>query len=282
MPLYRSYLREDLNVEQLDVQLRAGKLKLTDLTVDVDAVNEHLAGLPVKLVSGSIKSIEATLSYGSLLAEGCTVDLEGLHLTLAPVSPEDAIAAAAAARAAKGRDDDDDIGEDPRVADRLREAAFGRDRATREGLQTLAAWIQEVTSRIRLTVRDLKISVTPSEECASRLTLHCPLAEFFDETPNVGAGSVSGSRMEGSMRGRQSFEGRTSFQVSSMHKVLALHGFCVAVHTRGSGERPDSVCTLLESAYRATPSRVKIVIGTGVRASDPIDVDFFVKVSCCV
>lgn len=327
------YLREDLDVEQLNVQLRAGKLTLTDLTVDIDAVNEHLTGLPLRLTAGTIGCINATLSYGSLLAEGCTVELDSLHLTFAPVPPS---ASGAGAAGGAGDDPGGGGGDD---GDVLREAAFGRDHATREGLRTLAAWIEEVTSRIHVTVRDLQLSVTPSPRSRDRLTLHCPLAEFFDETPHLGAASMTASAAAG-MRGSVGAGGmQSSFTPNTMHKVLELHGFCVAMHRDGRaapdspassasrssfGSRASSPASvprseprtpvrsrsrsrsrspppplassrggtdaggaatagpsttvLVDSTYRATPSRVKIVIGTQASSTNTVDIDCFVKV----
>ncbi|XP_065067241.1 autophagy-related protein 2 homolog B-like [Rhopilema esculentum] len=80
------FLKEKLTLEQLTVDLYNGKGTVSDVLLDVWALNEVLesVGIPLEIIDGFISSISVAVPWTSLLSESCHIDLNGLELTLAP------------------------------------------------------------------------------------------------------------------------------------------------------------------------------------------------------
>ncbi|KAK3025601.1 hypothetical protein RJ639_042099 [Escallonia herrerae] len=79
----------DIDLEQLDVQLTAGEIKLSDLALNVDYINQKAsrivlilgAAATVVIKEGSIGSLSAKMPWNG---EGCRIVVEELELVLAP------------------------------------------------------------------------------------------------------------------------------------------------------------------------------------------------------
>ncbi|KAF8723706.1 hypothetical protein HU200_021670 [Digitaria exilis] len=68
----------DLDLDQFDIQLGRGTLQLNDLALNADFVNRKLAGSPIMLKEGSIKSLLIRF------AASCEIVVEELELVLTP------------------------------------------------------------------------------------------------------------------------------------------------------------------------------------------------------
>ncbi|KAL1811977.1 hypothetical protein ACET3Z_022042 [Daucus carota] len=76
------FILGDIDLNQLDVQLRNGTVQLSDLALNVDYINLKLgalAGLTVK--EGSIGSLSVTMPWKS---KGCQIELDELEIVLGP------------------------------------------------------------------------------------------------------------------------------------------------------------------------------------------------------
>ncbi|GMH13416.1 hypothetical protein Nepgr_015257 [Nepenthes gracilis] len=72
----------DINLDQLDVQLSAGIIRLTDLSLNVDHLNDKLGGsAPLKLREGSIGSLLVKMPWN---CNSFQVEVDELELVLAP------------------------------------------------------------------------------------------------------------------------------------------------------------------------------------------------------
>ncbi|GFP84564.1 hypothetical protein PHJA_000600300 [Phtheirospermum japonicum] len=71
----------DIDLNQLDVQLGAGTIQLTDLALNVDYINEKLGTTAVFVKEGSVGSLTVTMPWKD---GGCRVEVDELEIVLAP------------------------------------------------------------------------------------------------------------------------------------------------------------------------------------------------------
>ncbi|KAK8960382.1 hypothetical protein KSP40_PGU008309 [Platanthera guangdongensis] len=71
----------DIDLDQLEVQFTRGTIQLSDLALNVDYINQKLAGSAVVLREGSIASLSIKIPWG---LQNCEIELEELELVLAP------------------------------------------------------------------------------------------------------------------------------------------------------------------------------------------------------
>ncbi|XP_021738462.1 autophagy-related protein 2-like [Chenopodium quinoa] len=76
------FIHGDIDLDQLDVQLSAGLLQLTDLALNVDYLNQKLGKISVfRVKEGSIRSLLIKMPWNG---EGCEVEVDELELVLFP------------------------------------------------------------------------------------------------------------------------------------------------------------------------------------------------------
>ncbi|CAA0807541.1 autophagy 2 [Striga hermonthica] len=75
------FILGDIDLHQLDVQLGAGTIQLSDLALNVDYVNEKLGTAAVLLKEGSVGSLTVTMPWKD---GGCRVEVDELEIVLAP------------------------------------------------------------------------------------------------------------------------------------------------------------------------------------------------------
>ncbi|XP_076360508.1 autophagy-related 2 isoform X2 [Tachypleus tridentatus] len=80
------FLNEKLSLDQLSVDLYSGKGTITDLYLDVEALNElgETYNLPLEFVDGYINSISVSIPWSALLTENSVVVVTGLMMTIQP------------------------------------------------------------------------------------------------------------------------------------------------------------------------------------------------------
>ena len=86
------FLKEKLALDQLTVDLYNGKGTVTDVPLDVWALNEMLggSGVPLELVDGFISSISVSVPWSALLNDSCEIEIHGLELVFAAKQKADA------------------------------------------------------------------------------------------------------------------------------------------------------------------------------------------------
>ncbi|XP_075487391.1 LOW QUALITY PROTEIN: autophagy-related protein 2-like [Primulina tabacum] len=75
------FILGDIDLNQLDVQLRAGTIQLTDLALNVDYINHKFGTAPVFVKEGSIGSLKVTMPWKN---GGCRIEVGELEVVLAP------------------------------------------------------------------------------------------------------------------------------------------------------------------------------------------------------
>jgi hypothetical protein len=141
------YLENELLIDQLTIQSRDGVISLSQLSLNCALLNsEYLTSLPVKLVEVSIASLEAKLSYSSLLSEGFQFVVRGLNIVLEP--GEINVQAPPISRAASRSGSS--------VANRGDEALSDNTDAE-DGMAFIANWLEVLVSGLRVTVEDIYI-----------------------------------------------------------------------------------------------------------------------------
>ncbi|XP_071833635.1 autophagy-related protein 2 homolog A-like isoform X2 [Apostichopus japonicus] len=203
-----NFLEEKLTLDQLSVDLYSGTGTVTDVKLDVWAINENLnvAGAPVELRGGNVGSISVSVPWSMLLTENSKVEIKGLELILQP----------------KYRENEEDFGG---LAESMwnsvsmtssmmlaqdclkQEPSVGEQRAVEsqpfEGPELLAQTIDSVLTRIQVTLRDTVIRFEHVPENATRgvaLEMQIEVLQYYDElsqeTPRTDGSSVdTGQRL---------------------------------------------------------------------------------------
>ncbi|XP_073159170.1 autophagy-related protein 2 isoform X2 [Henckelia pumila] len=77
------FILGDIDLNQLDVQLRAGTIQLTDLALNVDYINHKFGTAAVFVKEGSIGSLKVTMPWKD---GGCRIEVDELEVVLAPLT----------------------------------------------------------------------------------------------------------------------------------------------------------------------------------------------------
>ncbi|KAJ8044621.1 Autophagy-related protein 2-like B [Holothuria leucospilota] len=197
-----SFLEEKLTLDQLSVDLYSGTGTVTDVKLDVWAINENLnvAGAPVELRGGNVGSISVSVPWSMLLTDNSKVEIKGLELTFQP----------------KYRENEDFGGLDSLAESMWHSVSMtnsmmlaqdclkqdpspGEQKAAEtqpfEGPELLAQTIDSVLTRIQVTLRDTVIRLEHVPENATRgvaLEMRIEVLQYYDEL------SQESPRMEGS------------------------------------------------------------------------------------
>lgn len=189
-------------MKQLDVQLRAGRVELTDINVNVSALAELLPQLSFRITSVRIGRVWVEISYTKLLTESLAFFVEDVVVEIEPrhdnnkerIADPDMEASTAGHQA-----------ERPSVARHQKTihvsahevtGTSGPDDAERksgdtqagEGLDFLAQWIEQITSKVKVMMQNVKLRLR-SGSCNHGgaanpfLEVRCSSLKWCDETP---------------------------------------------------------------------------------------------------
>ncbi|KAL6494724.1 hypothetical protein OROGR_031524 [Orobanche gracilis] len=75
------FILGDIDLDQLDVQLGAGRIQLSDLALNVDYINEKFGTTSVLLKEGSVGSLMVTMPWKD---GGCRIEMDELEVVVAP------------------------------------------------------------------------------------------------------------------------------------------------------------------------------------------------------
>lgn len=148
----------DIDLDQLDVQLGQGTIQLSDLALNVDYLNQKLAGATVIVKEGSIGSLSMKIPWK---LKNCQIEVEELELVLAPnvenEMPRDA-------DCSKASDDDEQrVSVD---ADKLRGTIHDSPPYAptdiHEGVKTIAKIVKWFLTSFHVRLKNLIIAYDPS------------------------------------------------------------------------------------------------------------------------
>lgn len=208
--------------QQIDVQLGAGRIELTDISINVSIFEEILPHLSFQLERVHVGKLRVEISYAKLLTESLAFFLDDVSIEIAPsgahvekdnrsVGPTNV------------QDGPTDISEDntrrlPKATDTSRQkSSVGRQAVRRtdlsdeddmtstggthkgeptEGLDLLAHWIEQITSKVKIVVNNVLVRVSAAEYVNgdvgrdtvaddSFLEVQCSSIKWCDETPET-------------------------------------------------------------------------------------------------
>ena len=184
--LIGKYLLDDLDYDQLHVKLRQGKVSLTNLELNVEAVNEALGSEIVFVEKVLVRKIQLDVNYGKILTESCLINVEGVDVVCRPAGARDCNVHQSSR---SFEDSDCQKGE---LSESRQERGNETDRvdeadASAQGLDMLGRWIEQITSKVKVSVSDLSVrflssvSGAPSKQDDILFCASC--IDYFDETP---------------------------------------------------------------------------------------------------
>jgi autophagy-related protein 2 len=167
--LIGQYLVDELDMDQLNVSMRSGTIELNDLDLNPEAICGSLPAIPCKMVRGSIGTAKVTVCYQQILEESVAIELRDVELVFHPF--EARVQADAPSKS---------TAESPAEDESANAATTEPDANCKEGLDFLASWIDQISSKIRLSVVNMSIRCEDPES-GTAAVLRIPSADFFDE-----------------------------------------------------------------------------------------------------
>ena len=79
-------LKNDIDVEQLDVALGAGTLELRDLVLDCDYLTRQLGHESLRVEEGRVGWVRATIPWNALGTKSCVVEIGDVDLVVTPAT----------------------------------------------------------------------------------------------------------------------------------------------------------------------------------------------------
>ena len=157
-----SFLKKDFDLSQLDVSLSTGRIQLTDLQLDVNALNEALAenNLPFQFVEGYIGKIRLDIPWKDLLKQRCRIFVSRVHLVLLSDHYREAYF-----------EDDPNFPQDGQPAFGHRDLEFNMSKSFKEhaesnqntsgmeGIATLSRLVSHIVSNMEVFFYDIKTSL---------------------------------------------------------------------------------------------------------------------------
>lgn len=240
------FLTDELDLDQLDVHLRSGRLELCDLLLNADVLNAELCeaqGLPFKVKKGYLGSVRVAISYASIMSESCLVEIDDIEIILVPLDPDEVQTRQSFTGNPEERQDKPE-----QKAELKTIPPEPVDEISQEGLDFVASWIEQVTSKIKVTLSNICLRLETGEQHNGRdVALLCKLqwAQFTDESASevqsvYGRSSLDHpSGMYGSQTmggGTQSMAASTLFGISQ--KGIKFRGISMDLHlsTEEEGE----------------------------------------------
>lgn len=152
------FILGDIDLNQLDVQLRNGTVQLSDLALNVDYINLKLgalAGLTVK--EGSIGSLSVTMPWKS---KGCQIELDELEIVLGPGVKN--LSEDGSGMCSSSRNGQDGVGDfrisGPDIVDNT-EAVASVD--VHEGVKTIAKMVKWLLTSFNVRIKKLIVAFDP-------------------------------------------------------------------------------------------------------------------------
>ncbi|KAB1207098.1 Autophagy-related protein 2 [Morella rubra] len=160
------FILGDIDLDQLDVQLREGTIQLSDLALNVDCLNDKFgAAASVIIKEGSIGSLMVKMPWKG---EGCLVEIDELELVLAPCLKNDSPAQNETCGSVQ--DDKDGLhSELQKLKNELvADAAKSSSGDVHEGVKTIAKMVKRLLTSFHVKVKNLLVAYDPCLENAEK------------------------------------------------------------------------------------------------------------------
>ena len=147
------YLEDELLIEQLEVRSRDGVVKLTDIVLNAQLLNEEIFDLlPVKVVSINVTELEVHLSYRTLLTDSCKFVVDQLNIVLTPNELYNK--SKVEKKTTKTENEEEEV-EDIPVNNNIPTETSTEGQ---KGLNFIANWIEIIVARLQVHVKSINIT----------------------------------------------------------------------------------------------------------------------------
>ncbi|KAJ0264446.1 Autophagy-related protein 2 [Hirschfeldia incana] len=176
------FILGDIDLDQLDIQLRDGTIQLSDLAINVDYFNDKIDA-PLLIKEGSIGSLLVKMPWKT---NGCQVELDEVELVLAPrlesTSSNEPTTSSSSSSSSAPRDDSR-IGLGNHESEMLANAAKSASVDVHEGVKTVAKIVKWFLTSFHVKIRNLIVAFDPDfgeerNESGPRPTLVLRMAEI--------------------------------------------------------------------------------------------------------
>lgn len=245
------FLTEELDLDQLDVHLRSGRMELCDLLLNADVLNTELcepSGLPFRVKKGYLGSVRVAISYANIMSESCLVEIDDIEIVLVPVEKyereemermEREAAAQSANASGRAQPSRQTAETGKRSSESGKADVEPIDEVSQEGLDFVASWIEQVTSKIKVTLSNICLRLETGEQYNGRyVALLCRLewAQLTDESAAEVQSVYGRSSFDHptGMYGSQTAGGTQSMAASSLfgisQKGIKFRGITMDLH----------------------------------------------------
>nr|CCA27528.1 autophagyrelated protein putative [Albugo laibachii Nc14] len=311
----RYLAHDELDLDQLDVHVRAGKIELCDLKLNADVLNAEWFDFwsspsqkkgfsaPFRIEKGYIGSVRVTISYAKILTESCTVEFDDIELLLVPNKVQSCSDPKHDRPVEESAHMNSSNDSDPKSIENSERVESQRDLISQEGLDFVASWIEQVTARIKVTVSNVCARLEAKEEkdgaplrdrndkskrykqeaCSNEsiaLLLKLNWAQFTDESvAHNGSAVLLTEEQNGDQGGTRSLSGSVIFGITQ--KIIKFRGISVEiVRDNLTGEEGDCTRWPLLLCDTSRQGYVQVKLAQHESTDVPsIDADIFVHSS---
>ncbi|KAM7474898.1 hypothetical protein LguiB_022141 [Lonicera macranthoides] len=149
----------DIDLNQLDVQLSAGTIQLSDLALNVDYINKKFGATTTVIVKeGSIGSLLVSMPWKG---KGCQIEVDELELVLAPHGGDISVGSETSNFGQNGNSGitQDQCATEPEMID---STATASSVDVHEGVKTIAKMVKWLLTSFHLKIRKLIVAFDPS------------------------------------------------------------------------------------------------------------------------
>ncbi|RVW61260.1 Autophagy-related protein 2 [Vitis vinifera] len=175
------FILGDVDLDQLDVQLSAGTIQLSDVALNVDYLNQKLgAAAAVVVKEGSIGSLSVKMPWK---VNGCQIDVDELELVLGPCVENNP--SSGDETSVHNQVGNHDISQDFRKFENemVDNAATSASLDVHEGVKTIAKMVKWLLTSFHVKVRKLIVAFDPcSEKNEKKTGFQKALVLRIDET----------------------------------------------------------------------------------------------------
>ena len=236
--------------QQLEIHSRTGSVSLKNLRLNCDLLNEYMSTSPLRVVEAEMGELQASISYDTLLSDGCNITCRRLVLVFAPaVSPT-----ASARRKSTGahktpfsadnrthsQKDSSSKKHTPTPNQSNEESSPNNnssnsssrifssqeDLVTDDSLGFIAQWIEVIIARLQVTLSDLHIlllDTTQVETASVAMHMQFRHVTFYNSHPRL-MHENGASVLAASMVGTSAEQSRSFIDAMNTRKVWVCVG----------------------------------------------------------
>ncbi|KAL0928093.1 hypothetical protein M5K25_002333 [Dendrobium thyrsiflorum] len=155
------FILGDIDLDQLEVQFTRGTIQLSDLAVNVDYINQKLAGAAVALKEGSIASLSIKIPWK---LQNCQIELEELELVFAPFTESKIQASRSCSESSSSHKQQMSFGPDGNEPEISRESYGSVSLDIHEGVKTIAKIVKWLLTSFHVRLKNLIVAFDPCLE----------------------------------------------------------------------------------------------------------------------